>query len=63
MKPSQPTLPGVTLWTEPQTVRGSELVQIIARAAAAGFKAHRTTVKQPAIYEVRFFRQQTNATR
>jgi hypothetical protein len=63
MKPSQPQLPTLTDWTEPQTVRGSELVQTIARANAAGYRAHRMTVKQSAIYELRFMRQPTEATR
>jgi len=61
MKPTQPQLPTLTDWTEPQTVKGSELVQIIARANVEGFRAHRMKVLQPAIYELRFMRQPTEA--
>jgi hypothetical protein len=55
----KPTLPIVSDWTQPQTVSGSELVRLIARANAAGFRAHRMKVVESAIYEVFFFREQT----
>lgn len=58
MKNTQPIFPGVSDWTQPQTAHGSELAQLIARANAAGFRAHRMTVKRPAIYELNFFREQ-----
>jgi hypothetical protein len=51
----QPQLPTLTDWTEPQTVRGSELAQTIARANAAGFLAHRMTVLPFVTYELIFF--------
>lgn len=61
MKTTQTQLPTLTDWREPQTVRGSELLRIIARANAAGYRAHRMTVKQSAIYEVHFMRQPSEA--
>lgn len=57
MKPSQPQLPTLTDWTEPQTVRASELVQAIARGNAAGFEAIRLEcLKKPFGYRVTFQR-------
>lgn len=57
MKPtSQPTLPGVRVWTQPITVRGSELAQAIAEAQAAGWTAHRMKVLPEVIYELQFWR-------
>jgi hypothetical protein len=56
MKASQPTLPGVRDWTQPQTVRGSELVAVIAEAKAAGWHAHKMRALPETIYELRFFR-------
>jgi hypothetical protein len=57
MKPNQPQLPTLTDWSEPQTVRASELVQAIARGNAAGFDAIRLEcLKKPFGYRVTFQR-------
>jgi hypothetical protein len=54
-QPQLPFSPAPINWLEPQTVRGSELAQTIARANAAGFLAHRMTVLPFVTYELIFF--------
>lgn len=56
MKPNQPTLPTLTDWREPQTVRGCDLVTVLAQARAAGFWAHRMKVLPEVIYELQFWK-------
>ncbi|HUZ07479.1 MAG TPA: hypothetical protein VMV89_08315 [Candidatus Paceibacterota bacterium] len=56
MKPSQPTLPGVRDWREPQTVAASQLVLVVAQANVAGFLAVRLEVLKPLAYRVTFQR-------
>jgi hypothetical protein len=53
---SQPTLPGVRDWREPQTVAPSQLVLVITQANAAGFYAIRLEVLKPLAYRVTFQR-------
>jgi hypothetical protein len=56
MKPtSQPTLPGVRDWREPQLVSAQRLARTITEAASAGFEAIRLeTWKRPFGYRVTF---------
>lgn len=56
MKPSQPTLPGVRDWLDPQTVAASQLVRVITQGNAAGFYAVRLEVLKPLAYRVTFQR-------
>jgi hypothetical protein len=43
-------------WTQPQTVRGSELAQAIAEAHAAGYHGHLMKLRPKAMYQLKFFR-------
>jgi hypothetical protein len=53
---TQPTLPSVRDWREPQTVAPYELAVLITEAAAAGFEATRMEVLKPIAYRVTFQR-------
>ena len=53
---TQPTLPGVRDWREPQTVEPHALAFLITEAAAAGFEATRMEVLKPIAYRVTFQR-------
>ena len=55
MTPTQPTLPPLPDYSQPQTVAASRLVTVIAQANAAGFRAIGLTVL-PAAYRVTFER-------
>jgi hypothetical protein len=58
MKPSQqPQLPAMPRdFSQPITVRGSELAQAIAEAQAQGYHAHRMKVLPEVIYELQFWK-------
>jgi hypothetical protein len=57
MKHTVPTtLAAVRDWTQPQTVRGSELAQAIAEAHAAGYHGHLMKLRPKAMYQLKFFR-------
>ena len=52
---SQPTLPGVRDWREPQIIAPGELPRLIAEAASAGFEAVRLECwEKPFGYRVTF---------
>lgn len=53
---SQPTLPTLTDWSEPQTVASHALASTIMQANAAGFDAVRMTALKPSGYLVSFQR-------
>lgn len=55
---SQPTLPGVRDWREPQTVTACGLARIISDAGSAGFEAVRMEARdKPLGYRVTFQRK------
>jgi hypothetical protein len=56
---TQPVLPGIPDWTEPQTVNGSGLARLIEQAGTAGFLATRMRVVHNGIYELQFYRPAT----
>jgi|GEM_PF-3264204 hypothetical protein len=43
-------------WTQPITVKGSELAQAIAEAHAAGYHGHLMKLRPMAMYQLKFFR-------
>ena len=55
MKPTQPTLPTLPDWTQPQTLAASQLASVLAQATAAGFRATGFVVT-PTGYRVTFER-------
>ena len=56
MKPIQPTFPKLRDFSQPITVRGSELAAVIAEAQAQGYQAHRMTVTDQVVYRLMFWR-------